>query len=217
MQGPLIIRQKAEDEPNSNRFDFDLSEHVVFLSDWLNDTIISKFVTSNFVSRSQRIDSILINGKGVKESLVNNQLVKTPRAVFTVKKGFRYRFRVINAGVLYCPKQLSIDNHKLEVISIDGNSVDPEIVDSIFLQSAERVDFVLSANNTQDNYWIKIKGFGDCADNRVFETAILNYASSTVKEPLDHMDYANIEVPGRVSSITLFTYENLVFFSVLNK
>ena len=55
---------------------------------------------------------------------MNPELIKpgheTPRSVFAVKQGLRFRFRIVNAGILYCPIEVSIDNHLLAVIAVDG-------------------------------------------------------------------------------------------------
>lgn len=40
-------------------------------------------------------------------------------------QGRRYRFRLVNAGFLNCPLELSIDNHTLLVIASDGADVKP--------------------------------------------------------------------------------------------
>ena len=39
----------------------------------------------------------------------------------------------------------------------------------------ERYDFVLHAYQDINNYWIRAKGFADCGNFKVFQTAILNY------------------------------------------
>ena len=54
---------------------------------------------------------------------------------------------------------------------------------------AERYDFVLTANQRPGNYWIKVKGLGDCEMHEVFETAILNYKRMAVKSPKSSIDY----------------------------
>lgn len=102
-----------------------MSEHVIVLTDWLNVAAIEKFVQHMHSNGNNKPDAILINGKGsfyeYQASLNNN--TDTPKANFTVQKGKKYRFRVINAGNLYCPIQISIDSHNLTVISTDGNDI----------------------------------------------------------------------------------------------
>jgi hypothetical protein len=39
----------------------------------------------------------------------------------------------------------------------------------------ERYDFILNANQTPGDYWIKAKGYADCSVFKAFETAILRY------------------------------------------
>ncbi len=175
------------------------------------------------MSRNDKAESILVNGKGVRKLFSGQQdeTIETDRAVLTVKTGFRYRFRLINAGVLFCPKQVSVDNHQLEIISVDGSPVEPELVDAVYLQSAERVDIVLHANSTPDNYWIKIKGTDDCETNRVFELAILNYEGVDSRKPFDtdKLEYDDIVAEGRVSQMSNMCSYFLIlspFFTFIN-
>ena len=118
---------------SATEYDFDLNEHIVVLNEWFDASVITKFVFNahdgSTSTSGSKLTSILINGKGVSETLET----KTPREIFKVKSGFRYRFRLIDAGVTYCPMQFSIDNHKLTVISTDGNSVMPTEVEAIVL------------------------------------------------------------------------------------
>ena len=83
------------------------------------------------------IDDILINGRGVDVDPLTGQTANstaaTPRAEFYVERGFRHRFRVVHAGFLFCPLELSIDYHDLLIIAVDGNPVVPLHVKSIIL------------------------------------------------------------------------------------
>ena len=95
-----------------------------------------------FVDRygSEDIDDILINGRGVDVNPANKVTrtsVDTPRVEFQVKAGLRYRFRVINGGLMFCPLELSIDEHSLLVIAVDGNPVKPVLFKSIILGAGE--------------------------------------------------------------------------------
>ena len=75
--------------------------------------------------------------------------------VFEVEQSSMYRFRLIGAQALY-PYRFSIDAHKLTVIATDGYLIQPIEVDYIFINSGERFDFVLNANQTmQNNYWMR--------------------------------------------------------------
>lgn len=58
------------------------------------------------------------------DTIINTQ-------VFRVKRGYRYRFRMVNAFCTTCSSILTIEGHNLTVIAADGVSVKPIIVNSI--------------------------------------------------------------------------------------
>ena len=57
----------------------------------------------------------------------------------------------------------------------------------------ERLDFIVSANQKIDNYWIRVKGNADCSLTSVFQTAILKYVNSSNKLPKHKVDYENAD------------------------
>ena len=127
--GAIIVKPK--NDLNSKEYDYDLNEHVIILNDWFDETIISKFAFNHHgTTDNDKPTAILINGRGF-DSRENN----TPLAVFNVQKGFRYRFRLINSGVTFCPIQFMVDNHTLTVISTDGKSVEPEEFHAVTLHA----------------------------------------------------------------------------------
>ena len=116
---------------------------------------------------------ILINGKGAPTQSSNFSI---PLSTYIVKKGFRYRFRLIHAGIQFCAMSISIENHNLTVIGSDGSPLEPVEVDSFLVFPGERYDFVVNANANQlRDYWIKIRGEGDCFWNELSQRAILRY------------------------------------------
>jgi L-ascorbate oxidase len=131
------VRQ-SDQNALSTAYDVDSSEHVMIVHDWLNQIVVSKYTKFLIDDGDEFIDAILINGRGVdvndkKIKKKSDPTVPMPRAVFEVEKGNRYRFRVINSGVQFCPLQLSIDSHNLTVISTDGNDIEPLQVVSIII------------------------------------------------------------------------------------
>jgi L-ascorbate oxidase len=137
--------------------------------------MIDKYTSFVMNSGDEIINAILVNGKGGD---MNVDLIQLPRAEFVVTKGKRYRFRVINIGVEFCPLEVSIDDHNLTLIATDGNPIEPILVRSFYILAGERVDFVLNAQADVSTYWIKVKGHADCEANSVFQTAILRYNGS---------------------------------------
>ncbi|XP_070535321.1 uncharacterized protein [Ptychodera flava] len=107
--------------------------------------------------------SALINGKGqfytyersrktgYKQEYIENHLI--PVETFTVERMKMYRFRVINAAMMFA-FDVSIDSHKLHVIATDGNRLRTVIADSVIINSGERFDFYIEASQNPGNYWI---------------------------------------------------------------
>jgi FtsP/CotA-like multicopper oxidase with cupredoxin domain len=194
LAGALIIREA--NDVHSKLYDYDLSEHVIVLNDWTDDILLVKEIKFLYSKGDEIIDGILINGKGVEiKEMKNNNM---PRSVFNVDSGKSYRFRVINAGVQYCPLELSIEEHNLTIISTDGNPIQPVDVKSFFIMSGERVDFVLNASqNINKNYWIKVKGHADCYEidgfnvTKIYQTAVLKYNNLKNDLPQKEINYEN--------------------------
>lgn len=133
--GHLIVREYDKNNVHLDKYDFDLIEHVISVNDWLNNTSIAKFSGHHHNDGDNKPNSILINGKGVLND--NGNSIEMPRAEFFVKSGKRYRFRLINAGVLYCPIEFSIDNHRLIVIASDGKPLEPYNVESLIIYAGK--------------------------------------------------------------------------------
>lgn len=93
---------------------------------------------------------------------VTEESKRMPLHVFEVARNGRYRFRVINAGFLNCPIEISIDQHNLTVLTSDGFPFEPIEVASLVVYAGERFDFVLRANRMIKNYWIRFRGLMDC-------------------------------------------------------
>lgn len=79
-------------------------------------------------------------------------LTSTPLAVFSVKRGNRYRFRLVNAMGLSCPAELTIKGHSLLVFATDSNNIQPVNVTSLISSPGERYDFVINANQPDSKF-----------------------------------------------------------------
>ncbi|KAE8751779.1 hypothetical protein FOCC_FOCC001628 [Frankliniella occidentalis] len=134
--GVALVTQ-CPDNPTCDRYDVDVSEHVIILQDWMH--VPAEFVFPGLATRltGQPADCILINGQGTytvssardgdmvtvtttvtRPSTGNTTL--TPYATFEIESGLRYRFRIINAGSLSCPIQIQFEGHTMNIISADG-------------------------------------------------------------------------------------------------
>lgn len=125
--------------------------------------------------------NILINGKA---AISEAPELNVPLETFVVEKGNRYRFRFINAAVEFCMFSLSIDGHNLTLIASDGQPMEPIEVESFVSGSGERYDFVLNANQPERDYWMKIRGEGNCYHLNISQRAILRYERSDLSDRL---------------------------------
>ena len=94
-------------------------------------------------------DSSLINGAGRY-----NEGPATSLTSITVKRGKRYRFRLVSIS---CDPNFifSIDGHNLTIIEVDGVSTKPLVVNEIQIFAGQRYSFILNANQPVGNYWIR--------------------------------------------------------------
>ncbi|XP_058126517.1 uncharacterized protein LOC131285323 [Anopheles ziemanni] len=170
--GMAVVR--SADDLNRAQYDYDLSEHRIIISDWTLD-MVEKWVPG-LQNQSMRVDSVLINGRGRYFNETTGTRMEAPLTVYRVEYGKRYRFRLISSGSQYCPFQTQIQNHSMLIISTDGGAVQPKhTVDTLVAISGERYDFVLTANQTPGNYWVRVRGIGFCNSMRVEDFAILSY------------------------------------------
>ncbi|KAI8129055.1 Laccase-14 [Lucilia cuprina] len=163
LAGAMVVRQTRKENVHAHLYDFDYTEHIIMIQDWMKD--LDESIPK----------SILINGLGRNQKDVTKPVLY---AKFTVARGGRYRFRLIFNGVTNCPVSFSIDRHDLVVISSDGNDIEPIVVQKITLHGGERFDFVLNANRDLGNYWIRVKGYTFCAADQLHQEAILHYISA---------------------------------------
>ena len=57
-------------------------------------------------------------------------------------------------GVIY-PLRISVDQHYLTVVASDGYDVEDAIVESLIINPGERFDFLITANQSIGNYWLR--------------------------------------------------------------
>nr|AQY62684.1 laccase 1 [Bemisia tabaci] len=201
MFGGLIIRRPRSEDPHRRLYDHDLPEHVMTVMDWHHQMGTATFLEHHHSNGTNKPNNILVNGKGRYKSGNAHEALKTPLAIFNVKKGEKYRFRLINAGFLNCPIEMSIDNHTITVINSDGGDIEPEEATSLVSYAGERWDFTVHPSGEVKNYWIRYRGLMDC-DQRftsAYQVAILHYEGApdpTVEEPEGQVVYSNSFNPG---------------------
>jgi hypothetical protein len=83
-----------------------------------------------------------------QQQLGSSEAPDTPLSTFTVAPGKRYRFRLAYAGGgRACPITVSVANHMLRVIFLDGNPISPQDVTSFVMAAGQHIggDFGLSS------------------------------------------------------------------------
>ncbi|KAG9316053.1 laccase [Chiua virens] len=172
LRGPLIIYDP--NDPHKGLYDVDDDRTVVTLSDWYH---VAGPILGNIFGNVVA-NSTLINGRG---RYPGGPAV--PLAVINVRRGLRYRFRVISMS---CDPwfNFTIDGHRMTIIEADGSEVQPVQVDSIPIFAGQRYSVVVTANQPIGNYWIRSS---TPAQNPSFtggvNSAILRYAEAPNSEP----------------------------------
>jgi iron transport multicopper oxidase len=178
LRGALIIEDP--EDPQMHLYDVDDDSTVITLADWYH------YLSTN-APAVPAFNSTLINGLGRYPGGPPVDL-----AVVNVKKGLRYRFRLVSIS---CDPSFifSIDGHQFYVIEVEGQNVQPLLIDSLQIFVGQRYSVVLNANQPVGNYWIRAlpvaagRNFSD--SNNV---AILRYEGAPIQDPTSD---ANVGVP----------------------
>lgn len=64
LYGSVVIRQPPNKDPNSNLYDYDLTTHVILISDWMHEDAAERYPGRLAVNTGQDPETVLINGKG---------------------------------------------------------------------------------------------------------------------------------------------------------
>ncbi|XP_023314043.1 laccase-2-like [Trichogramma pretiosum] len=210
LYGPLIVRPYPRSNPHRNLYTHDV--HCMLLTDWMVQEGDDGFVEMYHYRSRVRPETLLINGLGRYQPFRRNNTrgqIFTPTETFMVQRGNRYRFRMIDAGAEDCPIEMSIDNHKLWIVSLDSNDVDPVEVDSLTIWPGERIDFVINANQRVGNYWIRYRGHGQCEPSNtttgIYQVAILRYNGAANQNPSSAVGY---NIPPMTNTTRIFNPYN---------
>ncbi|XP_060069167.1 uncharacterized protein LOC132549267 [Ylistrum balloti] len=194
LYGALIVRDRTDN----------MAEHNLLVQGWNHlwsaDMDQLKYITNGiYENRKKRrnsfqldgdmfstvlLTSVIINGRGRYYSNFTTEANNAaPLSVFRVQRGQTYRFRVINADILY-PFRVSVDNHKITVVATDGYDVQPVSAESFIIQSGERYDFILAADQAVGNYWIRAQSLEIEPDRLHRAHAILRYDNAKEIDPV---------------------------------
>ncbi|KAJ7229763.1 Cupredoxin [Mycena haematopus] len=169
LRGALVIYDP--EDPYRLEYDVDDDSTVITLQDWYHAPIHTLGLVPTLIST-------LINGLGRYDGGPASEL-----AVISVTHGTRYRFRLVSVS---CDPNfiLTIDNHTFTIIEVDGVNHLPLPVDSIQIFAGQRYSFILHANQSVNNYWIRTVADGGTPgfDNGI-NSAILRYVGAPIRDP----------------------------------
>ncbi|KIJ65385.1 multicopper oxidase [Hydnomerulius pinastri MD-312] len=169
LRGAMVIYDPHD--PYLNMYDVDDASTIISLADWYH-------INAFDVTPTTIPNSLLINGLG---RYLGGPT--TPLSVINVVKGKRYRLRLLSMA---CKPDyiFSIDNHTFTVIEADGEPTTPLVVDSIRIYPAQRYSFILEANQTVDNYYIRVNpsSYRSTVDGGL-NSAILRYSGAPLEDP----------------------------------
>ncbi|KAJ6468289.1 laccase 1 [Mycena sanguinolenta] len=171
LRGPIVIYDP--EDPYLDLYDVDDESTVLTLADWYHT--VAKLETG-----VPPPNSALIQGLGRTSSTLT-----APLGVLTVTQGLRYRIRLINLASACDPNYVfSIDGHSFTIIEADGISTTPYNVNSIQIYVGQRYSFILTANQTVDNYWIRANpSTGPTGFTGGINSGILRYVGAADADP----------------------------------
>ncbi|TDL26600.1 Cu-oxidase-domain-containing protein [Rickenella mellea] len=174
LRGPFVVYDP--DDPQKDLYDIDDDTTVITLADWYHQTSTTLFPNPNKAPPTP--DSTTINGLGRYSGGP-----ASPLAVVGATPGKRHRFRLISTSC-FPSYTFSIDNHNLTIIEVDGVAHQPHTVNSLTISAGQRYSFIVTADQTADNYWIRaVPNVGTTTFTGGLNSAILRYAGAPVADP----------------------------------
>lgn len=180
--GPLVV-----DDPDVDATLHYDREEILVLNDWDHLTGDERFATLTDPSAGPLDDTApgipwttaLVNGRG---RYPGGPAV--PLTTVDVERGVPIRLRVINASGAF-DLTFSIDDHELQVVTVDGQPVQPVTVASLTVEIGGRYDLILTPTG-DGTHWIRV-GNGNTSNVGPADPhtglAVLRYKGSAAAEP----------------------------------
>lgn len=164
MRGAFII----DDGENNKNYPYEYDEEVVLsLSEWYHDSVAT--LLPQFLS--------LFNPTGAEPIPQNLILNDTRNLTWEVKPDTTYLLRILNIGG-FVSQYFWIEDHEMEVVEVDGITVEKNSTDMIYITTAQRYTVLLhTKNDTSKNYAIMQK-FDDTMLDVIPDDLELNATSS---------------------------------------
>lgn len=136
--GSLIVRQPKSNEPHSHLYDLDLSEHMLFIQDWIHVTSTSNFNAFHHSIGDNKPENILINGKGKYMTNINDDEIKTTITTTTDRSNDDEKMTIVTEATIVpmTENELNAEEHTRNVypnerntknLTIDNNTEEPPL------------------------------------------------------------------------------------------
>ncbi|XP_014291977.1 uncharacterized protein [Halyomorpha halys] len=174
LTGAFIVRDLESAEDPDKMYDEDLPEHTILISDWSHipgEGFIPGFNTPDI---KQVPVTFLFNGRGRH----HDKAKVLPLAEFKVEQGKRYRFRLLGSTCMTCPVVLQFESHTITAITSDGGQgFKPISVNSVLINSGDRFDVIIKADQPSARYKVIATSLTDFCDG-LEQVAYLTYNDS---------------------------------------
>ncbi|QDS75104.1 hypothetical protein FKW77_007202 [Venturia effusa] len=165
--------------PAASNYDLDLGAYPV--TDWFYSTTDQLAVQANINTQQGAApppgDTILVNGTNM------NSAGGGKYSQVKLTKGKKHLLRLINTSVdnnIW----VSLDGHPFTVITSDLVPIRSYQSQWVLLAIGQRVDVVITANQTSGNYWFRANAATSCASaNNFYGRSIFTYSDATVATP----------------------------------
>ncbi|KAF2874552.1 putative multicopper oxidase, type 1 [Massariosphaeria phaeospora] len=165
--------------PASANYDIDLGPYVIndyyYATSW--QVGIQSHNNLQMGGPPPPADTMMINGTN-KNAAGGGKYGKV-----SMKKGKKYRLRLINASVDNTVR-VSLDNHQFQVISSDLIPIKPYNAQWVLLAVGQRYDVVITASQTVENYWFRAEVVSACRNsNNFYGRSIFSYEGASSNDP----------------------------------
>ncbi|KAI2635066.1 multicopper oxidase-domain-containing protein [Xylaria nigripes] len=185
--GPMVVHARRDAEKRGLPYS---SDRIILLQDWWYDRAsgLMRDAMSPGVEDAPVPNTSLMNGvnRAVCSDHPSRECTEVKTASLPslrVAPGDRHRLRFINAGG-FAWFQVGIDEHNdLQVVEVDGTSVDPILSSHLVIPPGQRYSAIFTADHEEGSFWLRAQMMTSClADSRLPENGI-NEAKAIVHYP----------------------------------
>ncbi|QNP95316.1 YALIA101S09e04324g1_1 [Yarrowia lipolytica] len=187
--GPLVIHSPKEDEAYKHLYD---EEMVLFVNDWYHEMgreYMPGYLFPNGENDEPVPQAGLIQGMGEFDcsKYTDRECQQLQKQIIPVEENKTYRIRIINAGAM-SEIDFSIDQHKFDLIEVEGFSVEPYELQAARVANAQRYSFLVKTDKREidEQFWLRTEFNPHCYAEMNNELdinvrAIFSYPSHTEK------------------------------------